>query len=146
MLVGGRIVLTDPTAGRTSAVTSSVSIGREILKSIEEHNEKVPDDKKVDTGPLSAFALSRRVMATVARKLSRNDVFKHYLGKKSFRSIKRRTELTKFNEAMDCVIKGINEEHAALSLTEGNWGATKAIVQKLRTENAHKKLRERNRH
>ena len=141
VVVNGKIVLLDPTAKRVSSESSSFSIGKALERAIFDHNESLTSGQKefkLSYGDLSAAKVSRKVMATVGRKLGAQKCIKKHIGRKSYRQIKKREPLFEF--LLEKIIKEVNETHHLLSYTEGNWGVVKTVIQKLRNEKAHRRF------
>ena len=89
----------------------------------------------MDFGIAPPASVSRRIMATVGRKLGANKAIKRHMGKRSYQEIKKIEP--SFNALIEKVIAEVNDSYTHLSYTEGDWGAVKTIIQKLRNDKAH---------
>ncbi|KAI0557943.1 hypothetical protein FGB62_248g018 [Gracilaria domingensis] len=138
VLLGGNIVLLDPQRDRTAKETSSFSIGQMMELAIKAHNDGLDEahESRLEFSS-TPRKYSVNVLATVGRKLQTCRVFAKHIGKRSYRSIQKCRPPHLFNEAVEQVVTHVNQKHRLLAYTEGDWGAVKSIIQKLRNAVAH---------
>ncbi len=131
MLVGDKIILLNPLSGRQRHETGPVSVGKELLKAIREHNRDAPDDKQVPLGNSSERKLSRDILKTAGMKLAASSMFRRHMGTLRYNAIRKMEGVQKFTSHLDTVIRQINDDYPTVAYAEGNWCAHAAVVEKL---------------